>query len=450
MPPATRLLLSVLAATVFAGGFLGSLTAATAAKAPPRAVDMRGYPRTYHIWGGEDTSASLARYDMVVGYAYWDIRALRARNPNGIFLLNAGLQPKRPSDYQGLSVTYGALGRWQGGTDRLGGGPKLGVIRAFDPYWDELHNADGSVTEVNDIERHVGWNLAAPPAKRTPDLVARVLAHASKLDGLYTKGWDGIHSDNWIYRIGVDWFYGSNIDSDRDGRVDDYAELRRHWASGLARVGLLLRSFLPGKIVGGNGASSVGPGIGGLDFRPYLSPPDAYLKTANYTLLENLENYTKGSDDVVSGVRTWLGYRDPRGQARYFAIKHKLPGGQGDYRSLRWGFSLATIAGAYYEAFGGSDDNTWWYDEYDGGEGIRHRNWLGQALSSPERLPDGVWRRDFQNGVVLNNSTSLAQTFPLGGTYRRLAGTQDPAVNDGATVSTVTIPSGDGLFLVRQ
>jgi hypothetical protein len=385
---------------------------------------------------------------MVVGYAYWNIRSLRRRDPSAIFLLQPGLRPGDPRNYQGLSVTYGALGRWGGGVDKLRGGPKLGVIRPFDPYWDQLHNADGSIAEVNSTERTVGWNLAAPDNAGTPGLVARVLAHASKRDGLYTKGWDGVHSDNWIYRIGVDWFYGSNIDSNRDGQVDDYAVLRRRWAVGLTRVGLLMRSFLPGKIIGGNGNWNVGTGIGGIDFRPYQSPPDDYLRSANYTLLENLGLYAADPDGVVGQIRTWLDYPDPRRQPRYFAVLDKLSG-PGDFRAMRWGLSLATIAGAYYEAYASSHNDTLWYDEYDGGVGVRRRNWLGAPIGGPVKLPSGVWRRDYENGVVLNNSTGSAQTVSLGGTYRRLQGTQDPSVNDGTAVGEVTVPSYDGLFLRR-
>ena len=43
------------------------------------------------------------------------------------------------------------------------------------------------------------------------------MAYAAKLSRLYRNGWDGIWSDNWIYRIGASWFYGSNLDTNRDG-----------------------------------------------------------------------------------------------------------------------------------------------------------------------------------------------------------------------------------------
>lgn len=60
-----------------------------------------------------------------------------------------------------------------------------------------------------------------------------------------------------------------------------------------------------------------------------------------------------------------------------------------------------------------------------------------------------VFRRDFANGIVLANATPISRTIQLGGPFLRINGTQDPAVNNGATVTSVTLPPYDGLLLVR-
>jgi hypothetical protein len=84
-----------------------------------------------------------------------------------------------------------------------------------------------------------------------------------------------------------------------------------------------------------------------------------------------------------------------------------------------------------------------WFDEYDFK--------LGRALSGPPAAAwsHGVWRRDFQNGVVLVNPTILSRTVTIESGLRRLAGTQDPSVNDGAVVSQVTLRPKDGIVLRR-
>jgi uncharacterized protein (TIGR03437 family) len=71
----------------------------------------------------------------------------------------------------------------------------------------------------------------------------------------------------------------------------------------------------------------------------------------------------------------------------------------------------------------------------------------------------GVWRRDFENGIVLVNPTpedltvSLAQAAgPLGRTgLRRIRGMQAPLINSGQAITgPITIPSGDGLILLAD
>jgi hypothetical protein len=62
----------------------------------------------------------------------------------------------------------------------------------------------------------------------------------------------------------------------------------------------------------------------------------------------------------------------------------------------------------------------------------------------------GVWRRDFDNGIVLvNPKGNGAQTVSLGGSFTKLIGTQAPTVNDGSTVTSVTLADRDGIILKR-
>lgn len=59
-----------------------------------------------------------------------------------------------------------------------------------------------------------------------------------------------------------------------------------------------------------------------------------------------------------------------------------------------------------------------------------------------------LYRRDFQNGIVLVNPSPQALTAPLEREYRRILGTVDPATNDGAQVTSVTVGASDALFLI--
>ncbi|MGI8431561.1 MAG: hypothetical protein ACR2MW_04620 [Chthoniobacterales bacterium] len=62
--------------------------------------------------------------------------------------------------------------------------------------------------------------------------------------------------------------------------------------------------------------------------------------------------------------------------------------------------------------------------------------------------PD-IFRRDFDNGTVFVNATSVSRTVSPDGTFRRIRGTQDP-INDGSLVGLqLTIPAYDAAVLVR-
>jgi hypothetical protein len=59
-----------------------------------------------------------------------------------------------------------------------------------------------------------------------------------------------------------------------------------------------------------------------------------------------------------------------------------------------------------------------------------------------------IYRRDFQKGTVLLNTTSYPVNVPLEQPYWALSGKQDPVTNNGKPVSQVTVQPGDALILV--
>lgn len=60
-----------------------------------------------------------------------------------------------------------------------------------------------------------------------------------------------------------------------------------------------------------------------------------------------------------------------------------------------------------------------------------------------------VFRRDFDNGIVVVNATPSTRTVSLGGTFHRINGQQD-STNNGATISNVTLPPHESAILIRR
>jgi hypothetical protein len=470
---------AALAAAAFVALLAGAPSGATPGAVPGDRVrgtlahhaaraENHGFPRTLSFGKCGDPGV-LARYDMFVGFSYCHIADVKQRNPTGLFLL----MPKTADG--SMSVSYGTgLWHWKqgdewknGGCDALPGGVNLGCMRQFDVQYDPLRNTNGTAALIqNGTSGHPGWNLADPLGKGTRELVAKFFAYIAKQGGLYADGWDGVFSDNWIYGvIGQSWAYGPTLDTDRDGKVDDYAVLRARWDDGLTEVGDRLRSYLPGKIVGGNGNwYATKYGYHGAD-------PDGWLKSANLTMVENVDaHFYDNPGAAVALASRWLGFRDPDAMPRYLLFQQGARTGSGDtldvpkgenpnqpkymldpdvMRSMRWGLTLSLVAGAYYEIIAaGHHETQWWYDEYDGGKGVHRRGYLGRPVSRPRQIQRNVWRRDFAKGIALNNSTSKTVTINLKRAYRHLRGTQDPRVNNGKLVTSVTLAGHDGVILL--
>jgi hypothetical protein len=117
-----------------------------------------------------------------------------------------------------------------------------------------------------------------------------------------------------------------------------------------------------------------------------------------------------------------------------------------DYRFFRYAYTSCLMDDGYFsytdEAAGYS--SVPWFDEYD----IQ----LGHAVDAPQHNPwkKGVYRRVFEHGMALVNPGVHSVSVNVGAGYKRFSGSQDMAVNSGASAELVTIPPRDGLVLVRQ
>lgn len=95
------------------------------------------------------------------------------------------------------------------------------------------------------------------------------------------------------------------------------------------------------------------------------------------------------------------------------------------------------------------------FDEFWGGS-LNLAGYLGAAASTAQGAvqtaawQNGVWRRDFANGIALvNPAGNGSRTLTLETTYQKLTGTQVPSINNGQKVTSVTLADGDGLILMK-
>ncbi len=152
-------------------------------------------------------------------------------------------------------------------------------------------------------------------------------------------------------------------------------------------------------------------------------------------------------------LETWGGWTQM--MSRYLGVVANLAppkvavfsacGGATDYALFRYSLASALMGDGYFAySNNGNYRSASWYDEYNVN--------LGAALQPAVTAAwqNGVYRRDFQNGIVLVNPRGNSrQTVRLGGTFHKILGTQDPRTNNGQAVTSVTLNAADGLVLTR-
>jgi len=247
---------------------------------------------------------------------------------------------------------------------------------------------------------------------------------------LSTGLWDGIFYDNvWE---NVSWFTGNNADINYDGQTDNTSAIDLSWQTGMKKM-LAETRRLAGYsyLIVGNGINNV------------------YREQLNGIMLESFgSNHLSWTDNMKV-----YSYHEDGGQTPKAIIinaNSRNTGAQNDYRAMRYGLTSALLGDAYYSFDYGDQDHaqTWWYDEYNVNLGAS----VSTAISATNQptFKNDVWRRSYDNGLVLVNSTNQTQLINLGAEYEKIKGSQDKTINDGSVVSLVNLPAQDGLVLLKS
>jgi hypothetical protein len=272
--------------------------------------------------------------------------------------------------------------------------------------------------------------------------------------------WDGLYLDNssadWSWCWSADTTSASCVDYLRAGCAS-YPDFRVRYAKGVERLHRSLRAAAPpGFWLIANGQRSYAGGV-----------------IANYMngwTLEKFPAYNGGT--WTTNLRGWAGnpgYMDWDSvcvQPVYGWIMADLVESRGQWdatnvRHARYALGSSCFGSGQCVIVPDASirpynmgDLTWWYDEFSvnlatgkASTSTTYKHWLGTPIGAPRPNAQGVWRRDFENGIVLVNPTPIAQSVTLEQSYRRIKG-RSP--NDGAVVNTATIPAQDALFLLRR
>jgi hypothetical protein len=417
----------LVAAAVFAASFAN---AQTASKPPfPRtAIYAIGGPHDYYNASRQN---ELARYNIVIINAYpgWEpwrgitydqiAKNIHARNANSkVFLYTFNNEFETSADN---TLTWSELA---GALDSNNWWLYQDGARAKSTF--------GNTSFLTNPTLYGPKNSAG---QRFVDWMPRYLV---KVFNASSSAIDGFYLDNMYWRP------HRNGDWNNDGVTDDTwnnPNVGRWLREGLRVHFQTLQSAMPGKLQLGNTT----------DWAEDGSVLTEYQGLINGGLLEGLigvewsAETTRGWAAMMAGYRrTMATFAEPK-----MGIVH-MAGDPNNFQEFRYGFASTLMDDGYFaysqRTSAGEFEvyNAIWFDEYDAA--------LGQATSAPPTSPwqKGVYRRDYEKGVVLvNPKGNGAQDVTLETDFRRIAGKQDPNVNNGQTMRLVRLNDRDGIVVMR-
>jgi hypothetical protein len=255
----------------------------------------------------------------------------------------------------------------------------------------------------------------------------------------YATNWDALYLDNVFQQPRV------SADYAQSGSSQTPSAAGQNWRDGYATYVPLLRAALPGGVlVFGNVADWANGSINGFNqlldsgsMEGIIGQSWSYESTSWVSMMNY---YAK----VMQNIR-----------APGFSI-FMQDGSPSDYQAMRYGLCSCLLDNAYYyHSNNGSYDTVELYNEF----GFN----LGPATAGPGNptngtfssgalaaWQNGVWRRDFANGIALVNPKGNGpRTVTLETFFKHLTGTQAPTVNNGQTVTTITLQDRDGVVMSR-
>jgi hypothetical protein len=256
-------------------------------------------------------------------------------------------------------------------------------------------------------------------------------------ENVFSNGrWDGVFYDN-IWPT-VSWLNSGNIDLNRDGKKDSKTEMDNKWVAGNKKL-------LSGTLSAiGSDNILMGNSHGFEPYQPYL----------NGIMLESFPAPWENGGTWAGSMKSYTntkGFREPKIMVVNANTDNRWE--MENYRKMRFSLGSVLLGDGYFSFDYGVNDHsqTWWYDEYD----IE----LGRAAGSPINILDksnrtwknGVWRRDFENGIVVVNSTSENKNYVFTDeVFSRIDGRQDRLVNNGARVNMVSLQPNDAVVLLGR
>lgn len=246
--------------------------------------------------------------------------------------------------------------------------------------------------------------------------------------------WDGVFYDNVWGDIA--WVRG-DFDINNNGKADSIRNVNDEWSNGVKKMLKKTRSLIGDNyLIMGNGKV----------FQPYQN-------LLNGVMFEGFPASWESSGNWGGILSTYSRIASNNNNPRATII-NSYDGSRQNYQRMRFGLATTMLESHGYFSFDfdvSSHNQVWWYDEYDVS--------LGKARSASYNLLDknssiyknGLWRRDFENGIVMVNSSNKEQLHVFKGEeFEKINGTQDRTVNNGSAINFIKLKANDAIMLLKR
>jgi hypothetical protein len=232
----------------------------------------------------------------------------------------------------------------------------------------------------------------------------------------FASGWDGIYLDNVFYQPRV------SADYSQSGGSQSPSAAAQNWRNGyVAYVGYLRAALPANSQVWGNVADWADGSISG------------YNQLLDGGVIESIigQSYSyesQGWAAMMNAYKIVMNATKPGGYQIF-----SQDGTASDYQGMRYGLTSCLLDNAYYYV-NVNNSTIAWFDEFNSNLGAPAAGPTGSATATYSNggltvYQNGVWRRDFVNGIVLvNPKGNGTQTVTLETSYKHLSGTQAPSI----------------------
>lgn len=319
--------------------------------------------------------------------------------------------------------------------------PYVATVSWNDLYWvDSLHQA-----MYQDIQNNWwltdgnGTQISVWPNTRALNLNSGWTSYLAKHveEIVFSTGyWDGVYFDE--VQDSISWV--GTVDVDTNGTPDSPSLADDLWEEHYTRLFKETRERL------GSNAIIMTNGSSNRAFFPYVNGRMFETFPSSHNTLDEWKNMFGEYQAVQNGAAY-----TPINMINVNTDNTGGKGSQTDYRAVRFGLTTTLLADGYfsYDESTYNHASLWTYDEFDVYLGAPKSSLQNVYNPQQSTIDEGVWLREFEEGQVIVNATTITQTVRLDGEFEKLHGTQDPTVNNGRIVSEVTISPQDGVILLR-